>query len=215
MAVGAAVRRMFGPYETQVGDLYRSFFVDLDAQLGTFRRWAPDATNILEIGCGEGAVCERLAVDFPAAAITGIDITPRVGRLFHGDPSRVRFEQIDAGALARREPAKFDLILICDVLHHVPWDQHRALLREAHALLSPGGVLVIKDWERILNVGHMACVFSDRVLTGDQVKFGTADYFRGLLADVFGSGAVVDETRVSPWPNNLMLFVRPTRSAPQ
>jgi 2-polyprenyl-6-hydroxyphenyl methylase/3-demethylubiquinone-9 3-methyltransferase len=213
MAVGAAVRQLFGPYEHQVGDLYRGMFVDLAAQIGAVHRWAPDATNILEIGCGEGAVCDRLAVDFPRAQITGIDITPRIGRLFRGDRARVQFEQIDAAALAQRQPAQFDLILICDVLHHVPWDQHRALLREAHTLLRPGGVLVIKDWERILNLGHLACVFSDRVLTGDRVKFGTVTYFRALLDAAFGPGAVVDEARVRPWPNNLLLFVRPTRSA--
>lgn len=214
MAVGAAVRRLFGPYENQVGDLYRGFFVDLPAQIEVVRRWAPDAAQIVEIGCGEGAVCERLAHDFPRAHLHGIDITPRVGRLFRGDASRVQFEQLDARALAERLPGQFDLALICDVLHHVPWDQHASLLRDAARLLKPGGLLVVKDWERILNVGHAACVFSDRVLTGDRVRFATATQLRDTLTTTFGAGSVLDEARVRPWPNNLLFLVRPTPSAP-
>jgi 2-polyprenyl-6-hydroxyphenyl methylase/3-demethylubiquinone-9 3-methyltransferase len=214
MAVGAAVRQLFGPYETHVGELYRAFFVDLTAQIRTVRDWAPDASDICEIGCGEGAICERLASEFPRAQITGIDITPRIGRLFKGDRSRVHFAQMTAAQLAERGDARFDLVLICDVLHHVPYDQHVALLHEAGSLLRPGGTLVIKDWERILNLGHAACVFSDRVLTGDKVKFANAEYFRTLLAAAFGQGAVAEETRIRPWPNNLIFRVRPPPSTP-
>lgn len=214
MAVGAAVRQLFGPYETQVGALYRSFFVDLSEQVGTVRRWVPDALQIAEIGCGEGAICEQLAAEYPTAQITGIDITPRVGRLFQGDRSRVSFAHMTAAELAATKAGQFDLVLICDVLHHVPYDQHITLLREARALLRPGGALVLKDWERILNLGHAACVFSDRVLTGDKVKFSKVAYFRSLLEAAFGPGVVTDEARVRPWPNNLLLLARPTPSTP-
>ena len=40
--------------------------------------------RILEVGCGEGAVSERLAALYPNAEITAIDITPNVGRLYAG-----------------------------------------------------------------------------------------------------------------------------------
>ena len=82
MSLGSSVRRLFGPLEAPVTDLYRSFFVNLELQVRQVRDWVPGARNILEVGCGEGAVCERLATEFPTARVTGIDITPRVGRLF-------------------------------------------------------------------------------------------------------------------------------------
>jgi 2-polyprenyl-6-hydroxyphenyl methylase/3-demethylubiquinone-9 3-methyltransferase len=118
----------------------------------------------------------------------------------------VRFVCATAAEFAASRPASFDLVLICDVLHHVPWDQHAGLLRDARALLQPSGALVVKDWELIPNVGHALCEFSDRVLTGDDVRFGSASYFRGLLESAFGG--VQAEARVRPWRNNLLLLAR-------
>lgn len=215
MPIGPTVRRLLGPLERPTADLYRAFFVSLSSQIRRVRQWAPGATDILEIGCGEGAVCERLAAVYPAAHITGIDITPRAGRLCRGDPRRIGFASVTAEEFARTHPGRFDLVLICDVLHHVPWDAHAALLRAAGELLRPGGVLVVKDWERIPNVGHVLCAFSDRVITGDDVRYGTPGEFRCLLEAVFGAGAVAEQSRVPPWRNNFIFLVRPrpTRDA--
>src|SRR4051794_20012197 len=99
MALGASIRRLFGPWEAGVTDAYRAFFVDLGRQVGQVHRWMPTAERILEIGCGEGAICQRLAEVYPQAWVTGIDITPRAGRLFRGDCSRVRFECVTAADL--------------------------------------------------------------------------------------------------------------------
>jgi 2-polyprenyl-6-hydroxyphenyl methylase/3-demethylubiquinone-9 3-methyltransferase len=211
MPLGPTIRRLFGPLEGPVTDLYRSLFVDLDAQVAQVRRWAPVAGEILEIGCGEGAVCQRLATAFADARVTGIDVTPRVGRLFRGDRSRVRFERTTAGAFASERPSSFDLVLACDVLHHVPWSEHEALLRDAARLLAPGGALIVKEWEPVPNLGHYLSEFSDRVLTGDDVKYGSVGYFRGLTESVLGPGSVQDEVRVRPWRNNFMILAVPAR----
>jgi 2-polyprenyl-6-hydroxyphenyl methylase/3-demethylubiquinone-9 3-methyltransferase len=209
MPIGPTVRRLLGPLERPTTDLYRAFFVSLGNQVRRIRQWAPGATDILEIGCGEGAVCERLAAAYPTAHITGIDITPRAGRLCRHDRARIGFANVTAEEYALAHPGQFDLVLICDVLHHVPWDAHPALLRAAGRLLRPGGVLVVKDWERIPNVGHVLCALSDRVITGDEVRYGTAGEFRRLLEAVFGPGAVAEQSRVPPWRNNLIFLVRP------
>lgn len=204
MPIGATVRRMLGPFERPVSDLYRSFFVDLDMEVGQLKAWVPEARNILEIGCGEGAVAQKLAALYPDAKITGIDISPRAGRLFEGHSERVRFQCMTAAELAAVEPGAFDLVLTCDVLHHVPWDQHDALLADARTLLQPGGTFVLKEWELIDNLAHKFCEFSDRVLTGDDVRFGHKQYFAELLEKSFGAGSVRSSARIRPWPNNLI-----------
>jgi SAM-dependent methyltransferase len=209
MPIGATVRRMFGPFERPVADLYRACFVDLDMQIAQLKTWRPDARSILEIGCGEGAITQKLVAAYPDAHITGIDITPRAGRLFDGPRDRVQFRCMTAAALAAESPAAFDLVLIFDVLHHVPWDLHEAILADARTLLAPGGTFVLKEWELIRNLGHVLCAFSDRVLTGDDVKFGEKPYFEGLLERSFGGGSVAGSARIRPWPNNLMVQCRP------
>jgi len=202
MAIGAKVRSLFGPLEAPVTDLYRAFFVDLNLQIQQVKRWVPHAKNILEIGCGEGAIAQKIIPLYPDARYNGIDITPRAGRLFKGDRSRATFECATAADHAAGHAGEYDLILMCDVLHHVPWDQHASILADARTLLAPRGSFILKDWELIKNVGHTLCEFSDRVLTGDEVRFGTVSYFHPLLEGVFGR--VQGFTRIRPWRNNII-----------
>jgi 2-polyprenyl-6-hydroxyphenyl methylase/3-demethylubiquinone-9 3-methyltransferase len=170
-------------------------------------RWRPGARSILEVGCGEGAVCQRLARLYPEASITGIDITPAAGRQFRGDRSRVTFRVEALEEFAPRHEAVFDLVLLCDVLHHVPWDRHGTLLRLVKRVIRPGGGFVLKEWERRPNLAHALAYFSDRVLSGDRIRFGLAAEFRRALDDSFGSGAAGREQRLPPWPNNILFLV--------
>lgn len=212
MAIGPLVRSWFGPLERPVTELYRACFFNVTPFVAAVRRAAPGAARILEIGCGEGAVCERLARAYPRAAIVGIDITPRVGRMFRGDRGRVTFQSRTAEELAADQPGRFDLVVIADVLHHVPPDRRAGLLRQAARALAPGGWLVLKDWERRGNWVHPVCHFTDACIANDRgVCYWTAAEFRALVHDVFGVAAV-REQRFSPWPNNMAFFVRPRAS---
>ena len=209
MPIGPAVRRAFGPFEHQVTAAYRSIYVDLDDYVEAVRAWVPDAREILEVGCGEGAVTERLVAAYPEARITAIDIMPRVGRLYRGPADRVEFRQCTVQEIAAESPGRFDMAMIADVVHHVPVPLRKGLLDAARAALAPGGSLVFKEWERTRTPIHWMCHASDRWLTGDRVNFMSRDEGRELLAGSFGAAALVDERRVSPWRNNLMTLVRP------
>src|ERR1700733_10207481 len=112
MHIGAVIRRMFGTYERQVSEAYRSLYIDIDAFVNLIRRWKPEAAKILEVGCGEGAVTERLHAAFPEAQITAIDITPRLGRLFQGASDRVRFVQCTVQEMTVSDVGRYDLIVL-------------------------------------------------------------------------------------------------------
>lgn len=212
MAIGPRVRALFGRWEVPVTDRYRACFIDLDSLARRVRAWAP-ASHILEVGCGEGALLERLAALYPEARLTGIDITPRVGRLYRGDPARATFRRETVQDFARDHAGRFDLVVLSDVLHHVPWDMHRDLLAAAARALAPGGRLVLKDWERRRNPAHLFAYLSDRYLTGDRIRFAMADYFRALVRDLFGPDCIEHELRVPPWRNNLVFLTRLLPSA--
>ena len=207
MALGPRFRAMLGPLEIPVANLYRAFFFDVGHLARQVRDWAP-AERILEVGCGEGALTERLSEVYPEAQITGIDITPRVGRLFRGDRQRVTFTQQTIHEFAAANPASFDLVLICDVMHHVPWEIHQAFLTDARKALKSDGRFVLKDWERRANLAHLLCYLCDRYLTGDRIRFGSAEEFKELLQSLFGIGSIERQFRVPPWPNNMAFFIR-------
>src|SRR5258708_2299555 len=111
MPLGPRLRGLLGPIERPVANLYRACFVDVGDLARQIREWAP-AGSILEVGCGEGALTEKISLLYPKARIAGIDITPRVGRLYRGDRERVTFTQQTIHDLATANPASFDLILI-------------------------------------------------------------------------------------------------------
>jgi SAM-dependent methyltransferase len=207
MPIGPKLRSLLGPFERPIANLYRSFFCDLDALAHRIREWAP-ASRILEVGCGEGAMTERLSKLYPDAEFVGIDITPQVGRLFRGNRDRVTFQQTSLQDFMLSQDRKFDLLLICDVMHHVPWELHSDLLQEAKDALGSGGRLVLKEWERRPTPIHAIGYFSDRYITGDRIRYGTADQFRGKIRSIFGADSIEQETRVRPWRNNVAFLAR-------
>jgi len=209
MALGPLVRRAFGPFEHQITEAYRSIYVDLDDYVAAVMQWVPSATSILEVGCGEGAVTERLAVAYPDARITAIDITARVGRLYRGPADRVRFEQRTVQEVAAESPRTFDVVMIADVIHHVPLELRTNIINAARDALAPGGALIFKEWERTRTPIHWLCQASDRWLTGDRVSFMNREEGRALLEESFDTRALIAERRVAPWRNNLMTLVRP------
>lgn len=209
MRPGPLIRRLLGPYERQVTEAYRRLFVDLDDFVDRLQVWMPQARRILEVGCGEGAMTERLCRAYPAATVTGTDITPRIGRLFSGDAARVRFLRRSVEDVARDEPASFDLVVLCDVVHHVPPFERQPLLSAIGRAMAAGASLAVKDWIVSSSPIHWLCSMSDRYLTGGDVQFCTAASARALLTSAFGGDAIREEALVRPWSNNVAFLVRP------
>jgi 2-polyprenyl-6-hydroxyphenyl methylase/3-demethylubiquinone-9 3-methyltransferase len=208
MSVGAVVRGLFGRWEKPVAEAYRSLFVDLDAFVACLRAIRPTARRILDVGCGEGALSERLAAAYPDATITAIDLTPRLGRLFGGDRDRVVFRRVPVGEVASSEPGSFDLVTMCDVLHHVPPSGRAPLLADIGRTLAPDGLFAMKDWARAATPIHFACWASDRILTGDAVDYLVPEEAGAILASVFGAARVSVGETVPPWSNNMVFYVR-------
>ena len=206
MAVGPLVRRCFGRHERRIADLYRAIFVDLDVVVRQIREWSPAPNRILEVGCGEGSLTERLASVYPQAAVTAIDVTPRLGRLYQGRTAGVVFRQTTVETVAHESPGQFDLIVMCDVLHHVAPIDRTSLLQSTAMCLDRHGVFVVKEWLRSLSAIHGLCWLSDVALTGDRVQYLSETELRSvLLQTASGASALSGVVRVSPWSNNAML----------
>lgn len=208
MRPGPLIRRLFGPYERAVTEAYRKLFVDLDDFVGHLQVWVPQARRILEVGCGEGGITERLTGAYPEARITAIDINPNLGRLFRGDASRVTFLRKSVEDVAGEQPAFFDLVVLCDVLHHVPPSDRQSLLSAIDQAMAPGASLAFKDWAPSSSPIHWLCMMSDRYLTGDDVQFCTISSAKTLLGATFGADAIRREALVRPWANNIAFLVQ-------
>lgn len=127
--------RGYADYRAEADRYLRTFRLRLDHAL----RDGPRGGRALDVGCAAGfclAVLAERGFDVfgvePSAAIAS-DARVRVGS-----------ERVFVGTLgeAPLEPASFDLITMWDVVEHVP--DPAALLRQARALLAPGGLLVLE-----------------------------------------------------------------------
>jgi SAM-dependent methyltransferase len=98
--------------------------------------------RIVDIGCGTGEIARRLAIKYPSARLTGVDleeshlVRAREGCRELG--TRVRFVRGDALALDL-PPASFDLAVSRHLVQAVP--DGRRVYSEMHRVLEPGGRL--------------------------------------------------------------------------
>jgi 2-polyprenyl-3-methyl-5-hydroxy-6-metoxy-1,4-benzoquinol methylase len=204
---------MFGAHERAVSDAFRRAFVDLDAFTREVGAQVRGARKVLEIGCGEGIMTEHLATLYPRAKLTGIDICGQPGRLFCGDAARVRFLRTSAAELSETEQHSYDLVVIADVIHHVPLEDRMPLLKNAVALAAPGGTVVFKEWLREPTAICLASYLFERIITGDRVSYLREHELRTLATRVFGPESIRAEFHIAPWNSNMALVIVPDRQA--
>ena len=99
----------------------------------------------LEIGCGTGPVCRRLAAVDGIARVRGIDPAPGLidrARLLAADLPGVDFV-VAPGEASGEATGSYDIVVLYTVLSHVA--EPAALLAEAYRVLKPGGMLAVCD----------------------------------------------------------------------
>lgn len=208
MGLGTAVRTRLGRWEIPAAELYRSAFINLDDLAASLASLGP-VKRILEIGCGDGAMADRLCTVYPDAEYLGIDIAENPGRLFRGDPARATFRSISSSELLAERPEPFDLVAIVDVIHHVADDLRTAVLRDAAELTANDGLLAVKEWERGRGLAHVMAYTADRYISGDStVRFMEPVELRSLIRETVPNFSVVCEARIPPHRNNLLLALR-------
>jgi SAM-dependent methyltransferase len=201
--LGPAVRQRLGRWEIPAADAYRAVFIDLEQAARTLASSGP-AKRILEVGCGDGSFGQRLLEAYPDAEYVGIDISDEPGRLFRGDRDRATFLSIDSAAYRATDPEPFDLVVMVDVVHHIPHAHRDAVLRDVRALTRVGGRYAVKEWDPIKGPTHAACWALDRYVTGDRISHVPGDQLRSWLSGLHDDGLVL-EARVPPHRHNLLL----------
>jgi ubiquinone/menaquinone biosynthesis C-methylase UbiE len=105
----------------------------------------PAAAQVLEVGCGTGALTRMLPREAEVDSVVGMDLAPSLldrARELAADLPNLRFEQADAGSLPFTDET-FDVAVFDSTLSHVP-EPERALA-EVFRVLRPSGWLAAFD----------------------------------------------------------------------
>lgn len=151
---------------------------------------------VLDVGCGEGFFAARIKPD--ANVVTGVDLIP-APRLRDAFDRYVCADLSDGlpATLSAPDAPRFDKVLFLDVLQQLP--NPAAALRDAAALLAPGGHVLI-SLPNVANVSVRANVlrgvfrYSDRgILDERHLRFYTRASARALITacgyDIVGEHA--------------------------
>lgn len=138
------------------------------------RTYFPNASRILEIGCGTGYVLQQFHSLFPAAQLTGADIYIEALRFAQTRVPSSTFLQLDA----RQLPfvAEFDLIGAFDVIEHI--DEDEDVLRQMYDALIPGGGVLISVpqhqflWSRVDELSFHKRRYHKHELQAKMLKAG-------------------------------------------
>ena len=103
--------------------------------------------RVADIGCGAGLMCEPLAAR--GAQVVGVDAAANniaAARLHADDKGLCIDYRLGAPDIALRANDAFDVLLLLEVVEHV--DSLQTFLRQAAAVLKPGGLLLVSTINR-------------------------------------------------------------------
>jgi SAM-dependent methyltransferase len=99
--------------------------------------------RVLDLGCGDGRLLERLMRDRPAMRGVALDFSEPMlaaARERFGGDDRVEIVEHDLKQALPRELGRFDAIVSSMAIHHLEDERKRSLYAECLELLQPGGV---------------------------------------------------------------------------
>jgi SAM-dependent methyltransferase len=135
--------------------------IDIAAELARDRVVARTA---LDFGAGVGYSVPFFARHLPAARVTCLDVSRKslaVGAAQHG--AAAEFRHFDGKRIPYPDDT-FDVALASCVFHHIPHDEHVALLAEIRRVLTPGGRLFVFEHNPLNPLTRHAvntCVFDE------------------------------------------------------
>jgi hypothetical protein len=191
MALGPLIRRFLGPRLARgAGEYYRAIYVDLAKVAAALAAVIPRDAHVLDVGGGDGQPINHLLSVRPDLTITTLDPAPVVGQwidaCYEGQVKRL--PRTSLAEFVARPHAHADVILIADVMHHIPESARHEFLDSVAVLLErvPGLRIVVKDVEP----GHWRALlgfWSDRYVTGDRnVSLISRDNVTRLYEEVLG-----------------------------
>ncbi len=137
-----------------------------------------EPSHLLDLGCGDGYTAHFVHEQFPLWQINGIEVSGEsIIECKQKNIPQASFQVYD-GTTIPFDDNSFDVVFISCIFHHVPANEHEALLKEVQRVLKKGGRLYLFE-HNPFNIGTRylvkTCVFDA------NAKLLPASYFSNIF----------------------------------
>lgn len=165
------------------------------------RLFPAQAGSVLDLGAGDGLLASAIHRFFPVHSVQGVDIVNHLHTA-----ATIDFSVYD-GIHLPFEDATFDVVLACNVLHHVPTAMRSTLLTEISRVCC--GSVLIKDHLARGVLSRISLTLADWVGNAPFGGMVEADYLDGeewshLAASCNFRMDVFDGLLLQAWPRNFL-----------
>ncbi len=110
----------------------------------------PTLSQVVELGCGEGLLCEKVLEHFPEVKVKGMDLSPvmlkKTGKKLSAYKGRFIAQAFDLGDSAwRSQHANTDAFISSLAVHHLGDTQKKLLFKDLFGQLNTNGMLILAD----------------------------------------------------------------------
>lgn len=197
----------------ECSDFIRSSFAFLTKLFYTMEhRTAYDALNVVDLACGIGVSTSYLEKmpGLSNSSITAIDLSPfflEVAEQERIESSNTNSTTFVHGAAEATNiiPETQDIVSSSYLHHELPLEASIGVLREAHRILRPGGILTILDMNPSLEATNPLLEF---VFERTEPYLEEYKVFFENLIDIAEKIGFVDATIEFRYPKTVMVFMR-------
>lgn len=132
-----------GRYTIDDLEFYQREGVGINIYLNEIDAVMGNGLTVLDVGCGTGLVSNTFAKLYPNSSFTGVDFSDSIdyAKKISIDHDIKNTSWIKEDFLKVKLEKKYDIVICCGVMHHIP--QYQDALKKLKALVKPGGRLLL------------------------------------------------------------------------
>lgn len=118
------------------------------APIADIERYVPRKGRIFDLGCGNGIFANILALGSPERSVKGVDLDAgrvKTAKEISSSNPNLEFVQGDVNSLKFE---RYSVVTVIDLLHHMPYDNQAALLKNIYEHVEDGAIVIVKDLEK-------------------------------------------------------------------
>ncbi|MDB5272127.1 MAG: phospholipid/glycerol acyltransferase [Chitinophagaceae bacterium] len=177
-------------YKGAVLEWYLWVKIRIEKDYEIFNRYLPKKGLILDLGCGYGFLAYMLKLVEPERKIIGVDYDEeKIEVASHGvlRDENISFVASDATTYPLE---RYDAVVISDVLHYLPLEKQKELIRNVIDSLNLGATLLIRDADTQVKKTHFVTrwseVFSTQILRFNKTGVNQLEFvpLAEILSDI-------------------------------